>query len=113
MRAGTAADVHGWRRDSQAAVTAPSAAIAASPSGAVGEAGSAPRVLSGRSAQFQSIVRRVQIGLLGQGYYQGDVDGEVGPSMRAALREFQSAVGLTVTGTITPETLDALKISSD
>jgi His-Xaa-Ser repeat protein HxsA len=69
--------------------------------------------LSGRSERFIAIVRRVQIALLAQGYYRGSIDGVVGPGTRAALREFQSARGLSVTGTITPQTLDALMIASE
>ncbi len=67
--------------------------------------------LSGRSARFTAIVRRVQIALLAQGYYSGKIDGVVGPSVRGALRKFQSSRNLAATGTITPETLDALRIS--
>jgi His-Xaa-Ser repeat protein HxsA len=70
------------------------------------------RSLSGRSTQFTSIVRRVQIGLLGQGLYEGAIDGVVGPQLRSAIRAFQSQTGLQITGTITPEVLDALRVSS-
>ena len=75
--------------------------------------GSNPPSLSGRTKRFASIVRRVQIGLLAQGVYEGPINGVVGPLTRAALRRFQSDHGLDVTGTITPATLDALKVSSD
>jgi His-Xaa-Ser repeat protein HxsA len=71
------------------------------------------RSLSGRSTQFTSIVRRVQIGLLAQGLYEGSIDGVVGPALRSALRRFQTSSGLQVTGTITPEVLDALKVPSN
>jgi hypothetical protein len=69
--------------------------------------------LSGRSRRFTAIVRRVQLALLAQGFYDGSIDGVVGPSMRSALRRFQESRGLSVTGTITPPTLDALMISSE
>lgn len=69
--------------------------------------------LSGRSQRFVAIVRRVQIALLAQGHYRGSIDGIVGPATRAALRQFQTARGLNVTGTITPQTLDALMIASE
>lgn len=68
--------------------------------------------LSGRSSLFKTIVLRVQTALLGQGIFNGPINGIVGPTTRAALRIFQSSHGLTATGTITPETLDALKVSS-
>ena len=69
--------------------------------------------LSGRSKRFAAIVRRVQIALLAQGYYQGGIDGIVGPAMRSSLRRFQQSRSLQSTGTITPDTLDALMISSE
>lgn len=68
--------------------------------------------LSGRTKHFASIVRRVQIALLAQDLYFGAIDGVVGPSLRSALRKFQNARGLEVTGTITPATLDGLMVSS-
>jgi His-Xaa-Ser repeat protein HxsA len=68
--------------------------------------------LSGRSQRFASIVRRVQIALLAQGLYKGPIDGVVGPALRAALRQFQTDHNLTASGTITPETLDALHVAS-
>ena len=69
--------------------------------------------LSGRTARFAAIVRRVQIALMAQGYFAGPVTGTVGPLTRGALRRFQTARSLAVTGTITPETLDALRVSSE
>jgi His-Xaa-Ser repeat protein HxsA len=69
--------------------------------------------LSGRTKRFLNIVRRVQIGLLAQGVYDGPINGVVGPLTRSALRRFQSDHGLDVTGTITPATLDALKVPTD
>ena len=70
-------------------------------------------VLSGRTARFASIVRRVQIALFAQDLYTGPINGTVGASTRSALRKFQKARGLDVTGTITPATLDALMVSSE
>jgi peptidoglycan hydrolase-like protein with peptidoglycan-binding domain len=58
--------------------------------------------LSGRTKRFASIVRRVQIALLAQDFYSGAINGQVGPGLRSALRKFQKARGLDVTGTITP-----------
>ncbi len=66
----------------------------------------------GRTERFKAVVQRVQIGLLGHGDYRGSIDGHVGPAMRKALRKFQTTHGLKVTGTITPQTLDALRIAS-
>jgi His-Xaa-Ser repeat protein HxsA len=69
--------------------------------------------LGGRTKRFAKIVRRVQIALLAQGDYSGPINGKVGPQTRAALRKFQSDHGLDSTGTITPQTLDALKVPSE
>ncbi len=73
----------------------------------------APSTLSGRTRRFASIVRRVQIALLARRLYEGPIDGVVGPKLRAALRRFQSQRSLSVTGTITPDTLNALMVSSE
>jgi peptidoglycan hydrolase-like protein with peptidoglycan-binding domain len=48
--------------------------------------------------------------LRAHGYYQGPIDGLIGPESRAALRRFQEEHGLPQTGTITPEVLDGLGI---
>jgi His-Xaa-Ser repeat protein HxsA len=71
-----------------------------------------PKPLSGRSELFNSIVRRVQLGLLAYGYYEGPINGVVGPQMRKALKQFQASFHMPQTGTITPEVLDALKVSA-
>ena len=61
-------------------------------------------------SQVEEVVRKVQIGLMAYGYYDGKLDGMVGPKTRAALTRFQGDFNLNVTGTITPEVLDAFKI---
>ena len=57
--------------------------------------------LSGRTKRFASIIRRVQLALLAQDLYSGAIDGVVGPALRSALRKFQKARQLDITGTIT------------
>ena len=71
-----------------------------------------PVPLPGRSELFKKVVRRVQVALMGRGLFNGPIDGGVGLATRAALRQFQQSQGLTVTGTITSETLDALHVPS-
>ncbi|WP_420607351.1 peptidoglycan-binding protein [Novosphingopyxis sp.] len=61
-------------------------------------------------SEIEMIVRKVQIGLMAYGYYDGIADGMVGPKTRSALTRFQTDFGLKVTGTVTPEVLDAFKI---
>lgn len=54
------------------------------------------------------VVANVQSALQQQGYYQGDVDGVLGPQTRAALAEYQSAQGLEPTGAVDEPTLETL-----
>jgi hypothetical protein len=52
----------------------------------------------------------VQSGLAQRGYYHGAIDGEIGSGSRQAIRAFQAAQGLPVTGMIEPKLLKALGI---
>ena len=54
------------------------------------------------------VVANVQAALQEQGYYQGEIDGILGPQTRAALAEYQSAQGLEPTGTVDEPTLEVL-----
>lgn len=56
------------------------------------------------------LVRQVQQRLKSRGFDAGPADGRMGPSTRAALREFQRAEDLPVTGRPDRETLSALGI---
>src|SRR5712691_4421512 len=56
----------------------------------------------------RQVVANVQSALQQQGYYQGEVDGILGPQTRAALAEYQSAQGLEPTGTVDEPTLETL-----
>jgi len=86
--------------------TPPSSVLPRSPS-------TAPqKTLPGNSGKFAEIVRRVQAALYAQGYYTGPLDGTVGPNTTAALFKFQKDHGLRVTGTVTTETLNALRVSA-
>jgi His-Xaa-Ser repeat protein HxsA len=69
--------------------------------------------LQGRSNKFKGIVEQVQMALIAYGYYKGEVDGVVGVNMRVAIGVFQQDSKLKVTGTVTPELLDALKIIAE
>ncbi len=60
--------------------------------------------------QFTLRVRRVQTGLMAYGYYNGFIDGQVGPETKSALAKFQKDYGMSITGTITQEVLDAFGI---
>jgi putative peptidoglycan binding protein len=52
----------------------------------------------------------VQSGLAQRGYYRGAIDGEIGSGSRQAIRAFQAAQRLPVTGMIDPQLLKALGI---
>lgn len=58
---------------------------------------------------FAMPVGEVQAGLLRIGYDPGPVDGIMGPRTRNAIRAFQQAEGLPVTGTIDPPFAGALR----
>ncbi|RWD64487.1 MAG: His-Xaa-Ser repeat protein HxsA [Mesorhizobium sp.] len=70
------------------------------------------KTLPGNAYRFKEIVQEVEFALLAFGYYTGEVDGEMSPELRAGLRRMQTDYGLKVTGTITPETLTALRIEA-
>jgi peptidoglycan hydrolase-like protein with peptidoglycan-binding domain len=56
-------------------------------------------------------IRQVQRKLRGLGYFAGVVDGEWGPQTEAALRDFQQAHDIQVTGRLDDTTLDELGIA--
>jgi hypothetical protein len=54
------------------------------------------------------VIANVQSALQQQGYYQGEVDGLLGPQTRAAIAEYQRATGLAETAAIDQPTLESL-----
>ncbi|MEI6280147.1 MAG: peptidoglycan-binding protein, partial [Verrucomicrobiae bacterium] len=62
--------------------------------GCVVDAGPYPRT--------QSLESAVQTVLAKQGYYQGSIDGTIGPATSRAIRNYQRDHRLTPTGTINP-----------
>src|SRR6059058_2887358 len=60
------------------------------------------------SSTSQERVRQVQMALKDQGFDPGPIDGIMGPMTMTALRNYQSHNQLQVTGTVTPETENAL-----
>lgn len=68
--------------------------------------------LPGNSEQFKLIAMRVQLALISYGYYNGPLDGIIGKQSSAALSRFQSDYSLSITGTITPEVLNAFGITA-
>ena len=51
----------------------------------------------------------VQARLRGLGFYFGEIDGKIGPKTKAALRRFQEAQGLSITGEADDDTASALR----
>lgn len=86
--------------------TSPATILPSSPDAAL-------KVLPGNSDKFLEIAKQVQLALYSWGYYSGEIDGIVGPATRTAISALQSDWSLNVTGTITPEVLDALKIVAE
>ena len=63
------------------------------------------------AAPPDQVIASVQAELQEMGYYQGEVDGLLGPLTRQALRDYQADHGLIVTEVIDEPTLDALELS--
>ncbi len=59
---------------------------------------------------FDPLPLQVQGALQAYGYYDGPIDGIIGPLTREALERFQRTYGLSVTGSITSEVLDHVGI---
>jgi peptidoglycan hydrolase-like protein with peptidoglycan-binding domain len=59
----------------------------------------------------QADVRQVQERLQELGYYEGAIDDVYGPKTAEAMREYQQAQELPVTGTFDQETAQALQIA--
>ena len=54
------------------------------------------------------VIANVQSALQQQGYYQGEVDGLLGPQTRAAIADYQRANGLAETASVDQPTLESL-----
>lgn len=111
--------------------TPPSSILPSTPSAAAKATPSTPNALvSPRSAtnpqigpadaaainaaeRFKDVVKVVQLALQAYGYYSGPIDGQVGTGTSTAISKMQTDYGLKVTGTVTPEVLNALKIKSN
>lgn len=59
-------------------------------------------------ARADEALKRVQQSLRDQGFYYGTIDGAPGDETTQALRRYQIRNGLTVTGQLNPETINAL-----
>ncbi len=66
---------------------------------------------SSRASYSDDLAVDVQRALRRSGYYYGDIDGDIGPESRAAIREYQRDRGLSPTGRIDSSLLRSLRIS--
>src|SRR5437867_3951012 len=62
--------------------------------------------------QADQLVESVQQALKDEGFYYGEVSGEMNANLTAAIRRFQIRNGLQVTGELNDETLQSLGIKS-
>ncbi|MGX5799629.1 His-Xaa-Ser repeat protein HxsA [Bradyrhizobium sp. Arg314] len=92
--------------------SAPSAPAPTYQAPAVTPAPAPLKTLPGNAYKFREIVQEVQTAMLAFGYYSGEIDGQMNSELRSGLQRMQSDYGLKVTGTITPETLNALRIEA-
>ena len=70
-----------------------------------------PIYVGHRAEPPDQVIADVQAELKEMGYYQGEVDGLLGPMTRQALSDYQADHGLAVTEAIDEPTLDALELS--
>ena len=59
----------------------------------------------------EQVLVNVQVALQQDGYYRGEIDGDIGPQTRSALAAYQEENGLEVTAAIDPATLASLGLS--
>lgn len=71
---------------------------------------SVPQKKAPLQGELTFLIMRVQLLLAKNGYDPGAIDGQLGPKMREALKKFQKDKGISQTGTLTTETLNALGV---
>lgn len=64
-----------------------------------------------RGSQPSDVTERVQLSLARKGYYDGEIDGVMGPGTRAAIRAYQMDRGLPISSTIDGSLVRALGIN--
>jgi murein L,D-transpeptidase YcbB/YkuD len=60
------------------------------------------------SGPFKPLAKEIQAALKNAGFYNGAIDGKIGPGSKRAIEEFQKANGLTADGKVGPKTWSAL-----
>jgi hypothetical protein len=64
------------------------------------------------NATPDATVENIQAQLAQQGYYRGPVDGVFGPATRDAVAQYQTSKGLTVTGSLSPDTMQSFGLTA-
>ncbi len=59
---------------------------------------------AGSGLNEKPTARRIQSALRQAGFYEGSIDGKVGPKTKQAVKDFQQANGLKVDGKVGPQT---------
>jgi peptidoglycan hydrolase-like protein with peptidoglycan-binding domain len=72
----------------------------------------APHTMGSQKSASSDTVRQVQQALQSKGHSTGPIDGILGPNTESALREFQRAQGISVTGRADQQTLASLGVAS-
>jgi len=87
------------------------------PAPAVTQTGSEATIVSSSGAKleplppsgpFKPSAKEIQTALKNAGYYDGAIDGKIGPRSQKAIEEFQKANGLTADGKVGPKTWSVL-----
>lgn len=75
--------------------------------------GSSKTEKSSTTSSSKGTTREIQQALKNAGFYQGAIDGKLGPQTRAAIREFQRVHGLTDDGVVGRQTWGKLRAYLD
>jgi His-Xaa-Ser repeat protein HxsA len=71
---------------------------------------STPESLRKNKKALKNVIMRMQLALQFEGYYDGQVDGVMGPKTREAVKKYKKAKGIPGSGVLDAQTLNALGI---
>ena len=104
----TAAAIRAYQRDAGLAVTGvPTRELLDHLKFVLPKVNARPPVPAPSSALATDVQRQLQQ----RGYYTAAIDGRVGPATRQAVRDFQAAAGLPVTGVVDSRLLAEIKLA--
>jgi len=85
----------------------------AEPAPATRAASTSSKPAGGTSSSLKPSTREIQHALKNAGFYQGSVDGKLGPQTRSAIKEFQRVHGLADDGVVGKQTWNKLTAYAD